>query len=272
MLAAVAAIAVFGALAMTVLAGVQASLVGTQAELERGRADAAADAGATMAIHHLIASDPARRWSLDGRTRDERFAGNRLRIRIEDQRGKVPLIALTDEQVRRLFEQLGARGERLDTLVDSYLDWVDDDEDARPHGAELAWYARQGIHPRNAIPQSFGEFALIRGFDSAMIAKLSSVATLHFGNGPFDGRHATPLAIAVLRDDGEDSPEGIDRERELAGDRPAIDLATEDLAGRIVEIKVEAASPGGGRSRLSELVELTGQREHPYTVLDYQRL
>jgi general secretion pathway protein K len=268
LLAAIAAIAVFATLALTILARVQGSILQANADIERARADAAAQAGVQMAIQNLVGSDRAFRWSLDGRPRDFPFAGSHVTIRLIDERGKLPLAALEDQQVRKLFELLGVSPDRLEVITDSYLDWTDDDDDARSNGAESAYYARRHIRPPNSAPQSMDELALVRGFDPALVAKLKEVATLHFGSGTFSSAHANPIAIEVLASGGEDSPEAIEAEREAAGQRTAIELDDDKVAGRTVEILAEAATPGGGRSHAREVVELTGNIDRPYAILE----
>ena len=268
LLAAVAAIAVFASLALAILSQVQGALVLATADIERARADTAAEAGSQLAIQNLIGSDRTARWPLDGRPRQMDFAGSRLMIRLVDQRGKVPLLALDDDQVRHLFQLLGVPDSRLDEVTDSYLDWTDQDDEVRPHGAEAAYYARRKIHPSNGPPQSFEELVMVRGFDPGLVERLRAIATLHFGNGGFDRRHASAAAIAVITDGSENTPEAIDRAREEAGQRSAIDIAEPDLPGHTIEIAVEATTPGGGRSRQRQLVELTGSAERPYTVLE----
>lgn len=268
LLAAIAAIAIFSTLALAVLGQVQGAILQSKAEIERARADSAAEAGAQLAIQNLIGASPAMRWSFDGRPRAFSFGGAEVTIRLIDQRGKLPLVALEEKQVRKLFELLKVPADRIDIVTDSYLDWTDDDDEVRPNGAELEYYAARHIHPQNSAPQSFEELELIRGFDPALVARIRDVATLHFGNGSFDSTHANPIAVAVLSSGAGNSPEEIEAEREAQGQRVAIDLNDTNLAGRTVEVAVDAATRGGGRAHLSEVIELTGNRDRPFAVLE----
>jgi general secretion pathway protein K len=268
LLAAIAAIAVFSTLALGVLGQVQASILQANAEVERAHANAAAEAGVQLAIQNLISDDRAFRWSLDGRPRQWSFAGSQVTIRVMAENGKVPLAALDEKQARKLFEMLGVPEDRLDVATDSYLDWTDDDDEPRPNGAEYAYYSRRHIHPPNSLPQSIDELVLVRGFDVGLVNKLKQVATLHFGSGSFDPRHASPTAIAALAAGGEDSPEEIEAEREAAGERTAIELDDKDTAGRTAEIDVEVVTAGGGKSRRRQVVELTGNKDRPYAILE----
>jgi hypothetical protein len=112
------------------------------------------------------------------------------------------------------------------------------------------------------------ELALVRGFDPALVARLKEVATLHFGGGTFNSAHASPVAIEVLATGAEDSAEAIQAEREASGQRAAIELDDDKTAGRMAEIEVEAATPGGGRSRARQIVELTGNNDRPYAIIE----
>ncbi|OYW45790.1 MAG: hypothetical protein B7Z08_00125 [Sphingomonadales bacterium 32-68-7] len=266
LLSAVAAIAVFAALALSVLGGVQGGIVQAHAEIERARADAAAEAGINLALQNLLIEDRAFRWSIDGRSRSLQFGDAVLQIRVEDQRGKIPLVALEEEQVGRMLELLGVSGDRLRVATDSLLDWLDDDDEPRGDGAELEFYAARGIHPRNGVPLSIDELAEVRGFDAALVERLGALLTLNFGQGSFEWRHADPIAIAVLSDGAEDAPEAIERARELAGQRVAIELGEADLTGRPLAIVVDAYMPGGGHARQSQIVELTGSAVRPYVI------
>lgn len=270
LIAAIATIAVFATIALAILGSMQSSIVQANAEIERAHADAAAEAGVQLALQGLLTDNRAFRWSIDGRTRQATFGDARLSIRIEDQRGKIPLAALDEDQTRRLFEALSVSGARLPIVTDSFLDWFDDDDDVRPDGAELEYYAAKGIHPRNGVPLSIDELAVVRGFDTALVEKLRTIATLHFGSGSFEDRHADPIAIGVMTEGGENSPEAIDRAREQAGQRAAIELGEDiDLAGRPIGIVVDAYTPGGGHARHRQIVELTGSATRPYVTRDY---
>lgn len=268
MLAAVVAIAVLALMSLSLIETGRGIATGVVAEAERARLAAAADAGLAIAVRNLAEPDRGRRWSIDGRPRNLRFAGTDLVISVEDERGKLPLNQLADEQARALFEELGAGGARLAMLTDSFLDWIDDDDEPRQDGAEYPQYAALGIRPRNGELSSVEELALVRGVTPRLMEQLRGRATAYRNvRSGFDDRFATPLAIAVMGGGGADSPAVINRERELAGQRVAIELAEEEsLVGRPLTIRVEARRPGGSRFVRATLIELTGRKEMPHVV------
>jgi general secretion pathway protein K len=268
MVAAVAGIAVFAMMALTLVQSSQSDIIAVSAEVQQAKAVAAADAGLAFALNGLLTKDRANRWSIDGRRRAANFDGASLQIRVEDERGKVPINLVDDEIAARLMEAIGMGfGPQSKIAADSLIDWIDDDDEARPDGAEAEYYIARGIRPRNGPLQSIEELAQVRGFDRAMIAKLKPFVTANFGVGSFDARFAHPRAIGVMSEGGADSPAAINRQRELDGQRTAIELGEDiDLVGRPLTISVEASRPGGARAVRQMVIELTGSDVRPYVV------
>lgn len=268
LVAAVITIAVLALMSLSLIDTGRGITLGVLAEAERARLAAAADAGLAHAVVQLSDSNRTQRWSIDGRPRNFRFAGTDMVITVEDERGKLPLNQLADEQVRALFEELGASGRTLDIQTDALLDWLDDDDETRPNGAEIDYYRALRLAPRNGEMRSVEELILVRGMLSQVLLKLRGKAAAGRNQGVgFDDRFATPLALSVMSGAGDNSPAVIARERELAGQRVAIDLAeAETLVGRSLTVRVVARRPGGGRFERATLLELTGRSESPYVV------
>lgn len=267
LIAAITAVLAFSLLALQMLTASRGNVALASAEIEKARLTAAANAGVAAAIAGLSDADPANRWSIDGRRHAMTFNNVALSITIEDERGKVPINLLGEDQVRTMFEVAGVSGERLDTLVDSFEDWIDDDDDPRPHGAEAAYYAQFGIKPRNGSLRTPDELLLIKGMDQSLYAKLAPAITVFFGeSGGFSAGTAQPLAIAVMQEGGLNSPAYIERQRELAGERPALDMEDVPLNGRILTVRVLASDGMGGRFERSTVVELTGNSRKPYWI------
>jgi len=269
--AAVAGIAVFAMMAVTLVQSSRTTLTVAAAEVGQAKAAAAADAGCALALDGLLARDRANRWSIDGRVRTVSFDDTLLRIHIEDERGKVPLNLLDEETAERLVESAGLGvGERARIAEESLLDWTDNDEDPRPSGAENDYYRARGIRPPNGPLESVDELSQIRGFDPAVVERIRSFVTVNFGIGGFDARFAQPQAIGVMLGGGRDSPAVIARQRELNGQRVAIELGENiDLTGRPLTIVVEATRIDGARAVRRMVIELTGSDVRPYIVRSF---
>lgn len=270
MVAAVMGVAAFAFVAFEILAVHRGAIASVDGQVENAQLRAIADAGVAEAVFRLSLPDAKQRWTIDGRPRVSRFAGTDVKIVVEDEHGKIPINRLNDDQIRKMFEVAGASGPRLNTLVDSFQDWQDEDDDPRPHGAEAPDYAPLGIKPRNDDFQSIGELALIKGMDMPLFNRLAPALTVFFGEtGAFSVENAQPLALALLSGESENSPDIIERQRELAGERPAIDttaVAPIDLKGRPLTIKVAVRNHEGATYLRTEIVEFTGNAATPYWV------
>lgn len=269
LVAAVASIAVFAAMALAMLTATKAAVVTGIAEVGQARAAAAADAGIALALSGLVNDDPGARWTIDGTARTLDFAGARLSVRVEDERGKVPINLMSPDIAGRLLESFGLEGEGLRVARDSLLDWLDADDDRRPSGAEDAFYAPLGYRPRNGAMASVGELRRVRGFDAALVRRMMPILTVNFGRGNFEWNHATPQAIEIMMgNDG--TTELLDRKRELAGQRTAIDLTpSSELIAHPLMITSVAITPDGARAERRQVVELTGSAMRPYVVRSY---
>jgi general secretion pathway protein K len=272
--AAVAALAVLATVAYALLAADRGSIDELRGQYDNARLEAAAQAGLAEAIQGVGIEDSTRRWPIDGRAQSMLFEGLRLTISVEDERGKLPMDGLTNAQLRRLFAGAGASGGQLDTLVESFQDWVEPGDDPRPDGAKAAYYRPQGIHPRYDAPVTVDELARLRGMSAPVLAKLRPALTTFFGaSGEFSPETSTPLAIAV-HDAGED-PTGAgedigasdDRQPAIESEHTALEISNEgSRAGRSLTVVVRASDGRGEQLVRRTVVQLTGRAAPAYYI------
>ena len=268
MIVAIVGIAAFSLIAYEILAANRGAITSVTAQVENAKLTAAADAGVAEAIHGVSLQDHAQRWAIDSRPTTIHFGDTTLTIVIEDERGKIPLNRLNEDQVRTMFAAAGVSGTRLDQLVDTFEDWQDDDDDPRPNGAEAPDYVSLGIKPRNGNYRTIDELSLIKGMDAALFAKLQPALTVFFGdNGGFSQNTAQPLALGVMLGTGENSPDVIERQRELQGERPTLDSDQDmNIIGRPLTIKVAARDAMGGYVQRNVIVEFTGNKSDAFWI------
>ena len=114
----------------------------------------------------------------------------------------VDLNAADGEQLRALLRVLAVPAPRADSLADALLDWRDEDEVQRPHGAERTWYDSSGrTPPRNGPLADPHELVLVRGF--ATVAGLDRVAWVEPGRVAVG--HAPLAVLATLPGFGEEA-------------------------------------------------------------------
>ena len=259
MVAAVMAVAVFAYIAFQVLAADRGDVIDVQGRAEHVRLSAVADAGIMIAIHDLALADRDARWNLDGTPRRADFAGDVLTITVEDERGKAPLVGLDAARARALFEGAGARGERLDALVDEFERW----RTAKPEGGEDA-----DAPVRFRTP---GELMALPDMDAALYARIAPAVTAFFEQmGPFDARNAGPLAIATMSTQDTESPAAPgDQPEALAQRAPAeaeVDADDERLMGRPITVRVIVQDRSGARAHRMAIVEFTGSPIRPWWI------
>ncbi len=66
-------------------------------------------------------------------------------VRLQDSRGLVSLTIVRPEMLLRLLGQLGISAEDRDTLLDTFNDYTDTDDNRRLNGAEAAEYRARGL-------------------------------------------------------------------------------------------------------------------------------
>jgi general secretion pathway protein K len=78
--------------------------------------------------------------SVDGAWSEGELQGARFRVRLVDEAGKVNLNRADEDMLRRVFGNLGIDEPRRSTLIDSIMDWRDEDDLHRTNGAESDYY------------------------------------------------------------------------------------------------------------------------------------
>lgn len=277
MIAAVAAVAFFGYLALAAINGGRSAVVGASAGLAQARMAADADAGVAMAIHELGLSDPARRWSVTGPPRQVEFHGANLTISVEDENGKIPLNFVSASELRRLFELGGADPQQINGLVLALIDLRGDPGSpgsGSPGSGPPNSGRTVGIAPldtriaaQRGPLSSIDELELLPGMTPALYARIAPAVTVHATTLAFDPRTASPLALAVMSPANANSPAAVERTRQQAGQTPALaGLPPVTLVGRTVTVRVDVDDGQGGRLRRTAVVEFTGARTRPFLV------
>ncbi|MBT3785450.1 type II secretion system minor pseudopilin GspK [bacterium] len=127
-----------------------------------------------------------------------------ISIEILDEERKRNLNTMGEEELKEYFEILGLRRVRKgditgldiveeqihEELAEAYLDWIDDDDQERPQGAESRWYRHQDFKyiPHNNRIATLAELLWIKGFTREMLLgekgnpRLLDQVTLYGGN------------------------------------------------------------------------------------------
>jgi len=111
---------------------------------------------------------------IDGTAYSGKIENGQYTFRIMDESGKIPLNALTDSTgvvLKNLLTNMGYQEEDAETVVDSILDWRDEDELPRLHGAESEYYMAlpNPYKAKNGVFDTVEELLLVKGVTSAML-------------------------------------------------------------------------------------------------------
>ncbi len=101
----------------------------------------------------------------DGSWREEELGQGSYRVRLLDETGRININRASEETLRSIFTNLGIEEPRRSILVDSILDWRDEDDLARVNGAESEYYLSlsPSYTPKNGPFDTVEELLWVRG-------------------------------------------------------------------------------------------------------------
>jgi len=99
-------------------------------------------------------------------------------VQVQDSNGKLSLATVNQTAMERLIRTAGG-GENSSSILNSYLDWIDEDAFSRLNGAEEYYYGSQGLPvPRNYAIQFKDEWQWVKGMDGELYGKLEPYFTI----------------------------------------------------------------------------------------------
>ncbi len=104
-------------------------------------------------------------WKTDGSPYTSQIGDSYYTVRIIDESGKVDINTVSDVVLKNLFVNLGIQIEEADIIVDSIMDWKDQDDLHRLHGAENDYYMSlpNPYKAKNAHFDTLEELLLVKG-------------------------------------------------------------------------------------------------------------
>lgn len=227
--------------------------------VESAKARALADAGIQRAILELYRDEVNTRWKADGTAYLWRFANGEVRIRIQDQAGRIDLNQAPAEILERLFVVAGAGDSEAAALADAVADFRDTNDLRRVNGAENDDYRAAGDlrGAKNAPFYHIAELQQVFGMTRALFERVEPAVTVHSDEATIDPLTAPAEALLALP--GADPAEIEDflaRRSDIDGnvDLDALPIAlvaaaaeyvSRDGASRAYSIRAEAKTEAG---------------------------
>jgi general secretion pathway protein K len=101
--------------------------------------------------------------------------GKYTQVRLQDVSGLISIHYPDELLLHKILNNLGASNSQASTIVDSLLDWQDNDNLTRLNGAESGDYE---LGPRNRLISSYAELKLIKGMTPDLESELLPLLTV----------------------------------------------------------------------------------------------
>lgn len=256
--------------------------------LEAARARALAEAGVARATAALIDPDPQSQWRADGMPHEMSFEGGVVRIRIEDEGGKVDLNMAPPELLSGLCVELGIDGGTCAALTQGVI--------ARRRAVAPAPAPTRARNP--VADQGFGfgmppppqrqaaafatveELRQLPEVDRASLDRLSPFVTVYAQNPRIDPAVAPrEVLLAIPGIDPREVDQLLAARAAAASGQPV--MALPGLTGvdayaarsqmRAATIIAEARTESGAEFTRRAVIALTGLPVHPADVLEWRQ-
>jgi len=164
------------------------------------RARMGAIAGVQRAAYEMRNPDEASKWVADGRDYQFQLDDVQVTIAVTDESGKLDLNAATPELLYNLLFNHSNDAQLAEMLVDSILDWRDEDDATRPLGAEADAYESAGLAwvPPNQPFVTVEEVQQVLGMTYPLYAQIEPALTVFSGRSDVNAGFASLPALLAL--------------------------------------------------------------------------
>ena len=219
------------------------------------------------------------KWQVNGTIYEWPLRDGTVLISIQDEAGKIDLNAATEDLLLQLFRALDPAEQTPEALVDSLIDYRDVDQDRRPLGAEDSDYQRAdlGYGAKDRPFERADELRRVLGVSPELFAQVNPLITVHSRQRGIDPDVAPAEVLAVLdtANDASEIPDIVPATPTRAAPNRAlrgqIRQNVSSSRGRAFTITAEAQTVGGGVYVRQAIVELTGDRDRPITVHQWEQ-
>jgi general secretion pathway protein K len=257
------ALVLLGTLALAFSWSMRTEAMAARNGIDETRAYFQARTGVNRAIV-LLASLPADNVlaaAIAGRDGDASYE-----VRVVSESGKVDVNLVNEEILLEILKKGGLPEEEAESVRDAILDWRDEDDVARPRGAERPEYEQrtEPVTPRNGKIRSVEELSYVKGVTKEFHRTfLSRVFTVHGNSAQVNFLRAPEIVLRSLPGVSAEAAERIVARR---AEEPPISAA--DLAAMVGEGLLTAqglALISGGSSSRVYTITATGRAGNDVT-------
>lgn len=261
--------------------------------VENAKAEALADAGVYQGIAGLAIPIEEGGLRVDGTVYAWAFGDGEVRFAIHDEGGKIDLNGASVDLLHGLFRVVGLDDQEAAALADAIVDFRDDDNDRRPHGAEDPDYQAAGL-PNQAKDAPFElveELLQVKGVTGELYLRLRPSLTVYTGEGIPDSSTAPPEVLAALsailpedleQDTAQEEEEGVEQREGEQAAIPSTPFSTSlsiledggtDARSKlgIYTVHSEGRSAGGAVYGRDAVVRVNEGGDSPYKFLAWSQ-
>jgi general secretion pathway protein K len=239
----------------------------TSAQKNNAQASALSESGLAMAEYMLQQADPDRRWLTDGSIYQIlRSDGSEIRVKLVSEAGKIDINAADESLLLAVIKAVSSDLWEQQRLLNSILDWRDEDNEQRPHGAEKKQYQEAGLSyiPSNKPFQSLDELQLVLGINAEIFNRIQPWLTVYSGQSQVNLQEATPEVAQIINNDLNDkhisnpaTPSQTPNNTPPAGNPNNLGAANNE--NRTYTVAVEVFMRDGGSAALETVVKIQSQ-------------
>ena len=242
--------------------------------IELAEVRAIAEAGVWLALADLLKPEPERQRLTDGTLYQLDFGEGQVRLRVQDEAGRIDLNSAHDILLRALLEKAAEPGDDVDYVLNAILDWRDPDNQRRNPGAEDSDYAHTGYDAKDAPFNSIEELRLVAGMTDDIFTSIYAALTLHSGQPGIYPLTAPREVLLALPGGDEEQVDAFIRNRRnqetLGAPPPNMDARFFGGArGTAFSITSEGIT-GRSKLKLDVVITLNHGSHLPYSVLSWR--
>ncbi|MCB1760872.1 MAG: general secretion pathway protein GspK [Gammaproteobacteria bacterium] len=249
--------------------------------VERIKARHLAEAAAMRGIHGLLTVE-GRFYDamINGRPVELPWEGAQLRVRLQDENGKVDINKADETLLEDLLTSIGLESDQALRLAHAIADWRDENDLRRPEGAERSEYQSAGWPwpPADRPFLSVDELRQVLGVTPEIFAGLAPLVTVYSGSAEINPNFSPVKVLESLRGTDAAELERFIADRKIVGDaeNPAPILAlinVESLVsgqvGPVYSVIGEAQLPSKTTATRRLVVWIPEERlDKPYYLLE----
>jgi general secretion pathway protein K len=262
-------LAVLSVIAVTLIRETREETRFESAVVEDAKAEALAEGAIQQSMVELLIPPGNGAWQADGRTHELRLGEGSVRVRIEDESGRIDLNGADDATLESMLISIGLPSDEAQHLAAAVADYRDPDNIKHPGGAEAFDYEVAGLDhgPKNGPFDSPEELMQVLGMTPEILKALSPLITVLSPSREVNRQAASPAVLRALPRSEFSQPE-----RNIAtassGDpeaQPVISAAT------VVRVTAEATTKGGGYFIREAILRRSTIPTQPFNVLSWRR-